>query len=112
MRMVGDGNQDLFFYLMNIESVLRDLMSDPRVKNHQFFGFKEYTDGRGVRVCGEANGSVSFQYAAERIGPQCVPLSIVIYIDQTFIKNGIDVRPIYSKSFLKKKCFLEKKIFS
>jgi hypothetical protein len=96
MKETEDGDQDVSFYLMNVESVVRDLISDPRARNHQFFGFKEYLDSRGVRIIGEANGSVSFQYAAHKIGPKCVPLSIVIYIDQTFIKNGIDVRPIYS----------------
>lgn len=82
---------------MDLEAVLRDLVSDPRLKNHQFFEFKEYKDDRGVRVFGEANGSLMFQYAAARVGPGKVPLAVVVYIDGTFIKQNIHVKPIYGR---------------
>ena len=95
MKKPEDGEQDLKFYLMDLEWVFKDLLADSRLKHHQHFKFEEYKDSRGVRVCGEANGSLSFQMAASRIGPEKVPLSVVIYIDGTYIKNGIDVRPIY-----------------
>ncbi len=70
---------------MNLETVMRDLLSDPKLKNHQFFGFKQYKDERGVRLCVETIGSLSFQNAAHKIGPRVVPLSIVIYIDSSFV---------------------------
>ena len=38
---------------------------------------------------GHANGSISFQLAQMRIGADKVPISIVLYIDATFIKRGI-----------------------
>ena len=46
---------------------------------------------------GHANGSISFQLAQMRIGADKVPISIVLYIDATFIKRGIPIRPIYCK---------------
>ena len=46
---------------------------------------------------GHANGSISFQLAQMRIGADKVPISIVLYIDATFIKRGIPFRPIYCK---------------
>ena len=31
-----------------------------------------------------------------RIGPNKIPVSIVIYIDGTFLKKGIPIQPVYS----------------
>ncbi len=50
---------------------------------------------------GHSNGSVTFQLAQIRVGADKVPVSLVslvIYIDATYIKRGIPVRPIYCKS--------------
>ena len=44
-----------------------------------------------------SNGSVSFQLAQIRVGADKVPVSLVIYIDATYIKRGIPIRPIYCK---------------
>ncbi len=46
---------------------------------------------------GDANGSVSFQLAQARIGQNKVPMSIVLYIDSTFLKKGIPICPIYGE---------------
>ena len=105
MKKPADGEQDLKFYLMDIKSVFTDLLADSRLQNHQFFQFQEYKDERNVRLVGEANGSLAFQSAAAKIGPGKVPLSIVVYIDGTYIKNGIDVRPIYGE-YLACQCIL------
>ena len=64
----------------------------------QRFAFKEYKNANGDRILGgHANGSVSFQIAQARVGPGKVPISIVLYIDATFLKRGIPIRPIYCK---------------
>ncbi len=34
------------------------------------------------------------ELAQVRCGPDCVPVSLVIYIDGSFIKHGIPVKPI------------------
>ena len=68
------------------------------VAGKQHFAFHEYKDPNGDRIfAGDANGSVSFQLAQARIGPNKVPVSIVLYIDGTFLKKGIPIRPIYSE---------------
>ena len=35
------------------------------------------------------------------VGPDTVPISIVLYIDRTFIKRGIPILPVYRKSYSK-----------
>ena len=92
----GDGGLEMKFYKRNLEKVIRELMADPRLEGCQHFCFKEYKDGAGNRIYGgHANGSISFELAQMRVGSDKVPLSLVLYIDGTFIKNGIPVRPIY-----------------
>jgi hypothetical protein len=62
----------------------------------QYFGFKVSTDVKGGRVLGgNANGSLSFELAQLSVGPGTVPISIVLYIDATYIKHGIPILPIY-----------------
>jgi hypothetical protein len=52
------------------------------------------------RVLGsDANGPVSFELVQICVGPGTVPISIVIYIDATYIKHGIPIRPIYSELY-------------
>lgn len=95
----GDGNQDVLLYKRPALKVLRELLSDERLAGCQHFGFKEYKNSRGERILAcDANGSVTFQLAQMRIGPDKVPISIVLYIDGTFIKRGIPIRPIYCES--------------
>jgi hypothetical protein len=94
----GDGPQDNTFVKRKVAKVLTELISDERMAGRQHFGFKLSTDANGERVLGgDANGSLSFELAQFRLGPGTVPISIVLYIDATFIKQGIPIRPIYSE---------------
>ena len=94
----GDGPQDNTFVKRKVAKVLTELLSDERMAGRQHFGFKLSTDANGERVLGgDANGSLSFELAQFRLGPGTVPISIVLYIDATFIKHGIPIRPIYSE---------------
>ncbi len=73
-------------------------MADMRLAGCQHFAFHEYKDPRGNRLfAGHSNGSVPFQLAQVRVGEGKVPVSIVLYIDDTFLKKGIPIRPAYSK---------------
>ena len=90
----GDGNQDVRLFKLPAGKVLRELLSDPRLAGCQHFAFKEYKDARGARILGgHTNGSVSFQLAQPelRVGKDTVPISIVLYIDGSFIKLGIPI---------------------
>jgi hypothetical protein len=74
-------------------------MADILLAGCQHFGLKEYLDPHGNRLfAGHSNGSVTFQLAQIRVGADKGPVSLVIYIDATYIKRGILIRPIYCKS--------------
>jgi len=95
----GDGEQDVRFFKRKVEVVLRELLADERLEGCQHFAFKEYKNPKGERILGgHANGSITFQLAQAKVGPGKVPISIVLYIDATFIKRGIPIRPIYCES--------------
>ena len=94
----GDGEQDVRLFKRPAGKVLRELLADPRLAGCQHFAFKEYKDSNGVRILGgHANGSVTFQLAQVRVGKDTVPISIVLYIDGSFIKRGILIRPVCCK---------------
>ena len=94
----GDGNQDVRLFKRPVSKVLLELLSDSRLAGSQHFAFKEYKDATGARIIGgHANGSVTFQLAQIRVGEGVVPISIVLYVDGSFIKRGIPIRPVYRK---------------
>lgn len=98
MKEADDGDDDLVLYLSDIKGVMQDLVGEESLDGHFFYQFQEQKDKRGVRVCGEGNGSLSFQAAAAAIGPGKVPLSLVPYLDGTYCLNNIEARVLYSKS--------------
>ena len=93
----GDGDEQLVFLLLDLESVVQDLLCDERQAGHQHFQFQKYMDSRGIRVFSEGNGSLSYQAAAAKIGPNKVPLSVVLYLDGTYVLQNVDVRVLYRK---------------
>jgi len=90
-----DGDQDLTFWLRSLEEVLKEVLGDERMSGHQHFSFEMSETDEGLREFGASNGAVSFQIAQIRCGEECVLVSLVIYIDGSFIKHGIPVKPIY-----------------
>ena len=90
-----DGDHDLTLWIRSLEEVLKEVLGDDRMAGHQHFSFEMHTNEDGEREFGASNGAVSFQIAQLRCGPDCVPVSLVIYIDGSFIKHGIPVKPIY-----------------
>ena len=96
----GDGNQEVLLYKRPVLKVLRELISDERLAGSQHFGFKEYKNANGDRILAcDANGSLTFQLAQIQVGEGTVPISIVLYIDSTFIKRGIPIRPVYRELY-------------
>ncbi len=91
-----DGDQDLTFWIRSLEEVLREVLGDDRMAGHQHFSFvMMVNEESGEREFGPSNSAVSFQLAQVRAGPDSVPVSLVVYIDGSFIKHGISVIPIY-----------------
>jgi hypothetical protein len=98
MHAVGDGEKVLERFRRPVETVLRELMADMRLAGYQHFGFQEYKDLRGNRLfAGLSSGSVFFQMTQLKVGEGKVPVSIVLYIDGTYLKKGIQIRPVYRK---------------
>jgi hypothetical protein len=98
MNVEGDGEQVLELFRRLAKKVLQELMADMRLAGCQHFVFHKYEDPRGNRLFSlHSNGSVSFQLAQVRIGEGKVPVSTVLYIDCTFLKRGIQIRPVYRK---------------
>jgi hypothetical protein len=94
----GDGRNDCSFYQRPLKKVLEELLSDKRLEGHQHFRFEAKYDSKGDRILGgDANGTLSFQLAQLRIGPDKIPVSIGLYIDKTFMRRGIPIRPVYCK---------------
>ena len=96
---MGEPNdeEELLYWTRNLDDVVAELLSDPRFDGHQHFRFELHTNEAGERVFGEANGCFSFQIQAHRIGMGTVPVSIVIFIDATFMRHKVYVRPVYGK---------------
>ena len=82
-----------------LKKVLEELLSDKRLERHQHFriGAKYYSKGNRI-LGGDANGTLLFQLAQLHIGPDKVPVSIVLYIYKTFMRRGIPIRPAYCKT--------------
>ncbi len=98
MNVEGNGEQVLELFRRLAEKVLRELMADMRLAGCQHIAFHEYKGPCGNRLfAGYSNGSVSFQLAQVRVGEDKVPVSIVLYIDGTFLKKGIPIRLVYRK---------------
>jgi hypothetical protein len=98
MHAEGDGEQVLELFRRPVEKFLLELMADIRLDWCQHFGFQEYKDPRGNRLfAGQSYGSVSFQLAQLKVSEGKVPLFIVLYIDGTYLKKGILIRPVYHK---------------
>jgi hypothetical protein len=92
----GGGDQDVTFVKRKLEKVMRELIAYPRMAGHQHLGSKLQCNSKGERIYAcEANGSVTFQLAQLSMGPDTVPMALVAYIDGTFMKRGIRIRPIY-----------------
>ena len=96
LKKDGDGEQDVRLFKRPAGKVLRELLADPRLAGCQHFALKEYKDAGGARILGgHTNGSISFQLAQIRVGTDTVPISMVLYIDESFIKRGIPILPVY-----------------
>ncbi len=71
------------------------MLGDERMAGHQHFSFEMSETVDGERELGASDSAVSFQIAHLRCGDERVPVSLIIYIDGSFIKHEIPVKPIY-----------------
>ena len=98
MHAEGDGEKVLELFRRLVEKFLLELMADMRLAGCQHFRFQEYKyQGDNRLFAGQSNGSVSFQLAQLKVSEGKVPVLIVLYIDGTYLKKGILIRPVYHK---------------
>ncbi len=65
-----DGDQDLNFWMREIEDIVREIMEDPILKENQNYSFEMDLDEAGNRLFGgEANAGVAFQIGQLRYKP-------------------------------------------
>ncbi len=115
----ANGDQDLNLWTRQLEDVVQEIMEDPVFKGNQNFSFEMDVDKAGEKLFGgKANTGVSFQIGQlryilcptlymtvynsmyfvcyVRVDKGTVPLAIVVYIDGSFVKHKIPVKPFTS----------------
>jgi hypothetical protein len=96
-----DGKQDLKMYLLCIRQVAEEIFSDPAFKDALILTFTPTFDENGNRTFGSAMGGVWAQFAVRAlIDGQDVLLALVIFIDATYLKVNLTVKPIYGMPLL------------
>ena len=92
----GNGNQDLKMYTRDCKQVASEIFSDPRFKRALTFNFVPTFDDEGRRTFGSAMGGVWAQFHARVVidGVE-VLLVLAIYIDASYVKVNLTVKPIY-----------------
>ena len=73
VRDEDDYVEDLQFHTRIFEHVIRELLADPRFHGHFHYKFVIYEDPDGKHMFCDANGCISFQIHAYRIGSGVVP---------------------------------------
>ena len=69
---------------------------DAYLADCQHFSFQEYKDTKGDSILSSnASCSVTFQLAQMQVGQGTVQISIVLYIEETFIMLGNPIQPVY-----------------
>ena len=69
---------------------------DAYLADFQHFSFQEYKDTKGDSILSSnASCSVTFQLAQMQVGQGTVQISIVLYIEETFIMLGNPIQPVY-----------------
>jgi hypothetical protein len=91
-----DGKQELKMYLLCIREVAEEIFSDPAFKGALILTFTPTFDESGNRTFGSAMGGVWAQFAVRAlVEGQDVLLALVIFIDATYLKVNLTVKPIY-----------------
>jgi hypothetical protein len=83
-------------YILECKQVASDLFGDPLFKGHMTFNFVPTFDDEGRRTFGSAMGGVWAQFHARAVvdGVE-VLLVLAIYIDASYVKVNLTVKPIY-----------------
>ena len=97
MHTEGNGEQVLELFMRQLEKVLFELMADMRLAGCQNLHF---TSTRTRVATDFLQGTPTDQYLSIsqiQVGEGTVQVSIVLYIDGTYLKKGIPILPVYHK---------------
>ena len=87
-------NMHTELFMRPVQKVLRELMADIRLAGCQHLHF---TSTRTSVATDVLQGTPTDQYLSIsqiQVGEGTVPVSIVLYIDGTYLKKGIPIRPV------------------
>ncbi len=100
-RTPEDGKQDLKMYLLCIRQVAEEIFSDPAFKGALILMFTPTFGESGNRTFGSAMGGVWAQFTMRAlIEGQDVLLALLMFIDATYLKVNLTVKPLYGKPLL------------
>jgi hypothetical protein len=98
-----DGRQDLKMYLRDPVRFMEEIFGDPIFKDHIILTFNPTFDEDGGRTFGSAMGGLWAQFnmcALKKHDGAEVLLALAVYIDVSFVKVHLSVKPIFGNSFL------------
>jgi len=95
MRVEMDGKQDLRLFLRCVRYVVGCIFGDEAFADSMVFTFHPTYDDKGMRTFGSFMGSVWCQVHARRIGSNQVLLAFAIFIDKSYTRVNVPVKPAF-----------------
>jgi hypothetical protein len=95
MRVAMDGKQDLRLFLRSIRYVITCIFGDEAFADSLVFTFHPTFDEDGKRTFGSFMGSAWCQVHAHSIGSGLVLLAFAIFIDKSYTRVNVPVKPAF-----------------
>jgi hypothetical protein len=95
MRVAMDGKQDLRLFLRSIRHVITCIFGDEAFADSLVFTFHPTFDEDGNRTFGSFMGSAWCQVHAHSIGSGLVLLAFAIFIDKSYTRVNVPVKPAF-----------------
>ena len=99
----GDGEQDVTLVIRSLGILIEDLLADTRFAGYQYLSYEPVVRD-GNRIFGNANGGVWWQINAHLVGPDHVLLGLIVYTDESFMKQSLSCSSAYGAEFLSFSC--------
>jgi hypothetical protein len=100
MHVAMDGKQDLRLFLRSIKYVVTCIFGDEAFAESLVFTFHPTFDDNGRRTFGSFMGSAWCQVHAHSIGSGLVLLAFAIFIDKSYTRVNVPVKPAFVSDML------------
>jgi hypothetical protein len=97
MHAEMDGKQDVRMFLRCIRYVVGCIFGDEAFADSMVFTFQPEFDEKGERRMGSFMGSVWCQIHARHIGSNQVLLAFAIFIDKSYTRVNVPVKPVFGE---------------